>query len=398
MKSRVRGLRAAAVLLAAGLASAACAQMAPSIPAARPGGQGVSSGATFDGSTATGPTTPVPTVSINGAVVPSPTVQVSAEAKAVPADLGIDVFWHTNGDPKAVDSAAAKVLDYVVSLHANSIGLTFPIFVDGPKPTKFYGVDGITPRPADLARVIAAAQARGLRVLLRPLVDEANIMTSPGGWRGSIAPKDVNSFFASYRSLLAPYFALAEQDHVQEFVLGVELNSLTPYTAQWQSVVRSASAVFHGQLSYADNWSDWYSGNSPAGISDIGVDAYPRFQLDDSATMAQLVADWTAWLSHRPHSVVHKTVIQEVGIPAQAGAYPKPNNWGGADTPVVPQIQANWFAASCQSARSLGMRGIYFWMVDSNNDPANAAGYPTGSFIGRGDAAIKACFSTGWTS
>jgi hypothetical protein len=90
-------------------------------------------------------------------------------------------------------------------------------------------------------------------------------------------------------------------------------------------------------------------------------------------------------------------VVQEVGIAAASGAYAHPALWATAGEKVVPAIQINWFAAACQSARALHMAGIYFWDVDSYADPANAAGADAGSIIGRGDQAIKACFSAGWS-
>jgi hypothetical protein len=398
--------RFAALLLAGVAATAGCAEMTPSVPAGgqpnaaqQPAGAAVSSGTPgapgASGGVAPGGSAPAKPGAA-GSTSQKPTAQVSPTAKAVPADLGIDVYWHTNGDPVAVNAAASRVLDYVVSLHANSVGLTFPIFTDGLKPSTVTTVKGITPAPSDLALVIAAAKARGLRVLLRPVIDEGNISPA-GGWRGSIQPKDTANWFAGYRTVLAPYFALAESTHVEQFVVGVELNSLNGDTTQWQRVVSDATKAYHGEISYAANWDAWYIASAPTPIQLVGLDAYPPVQLSDSASVDDLTAAWTTWLRHRSDATLQKTVIQELGIPAEAGSYRHPNNWGGSGATVDPQIQTSWFTAACRSAHSLKMRGIYFWMVDSNADPAHAGGYPTGSFIGRGDAGIKACFTDIWS-
>jgi hypothetical protein len=42
------------------------------------------------------------------------------------------------------------------------------------------------------------------------------------------------------------------------------------------------------------------------------------------------------------------------------------------------------------------MAGIYFYDVNGIDRPSAAANYPPGSFIGRGDQAIKACFASKW--
>ncbi|WP_194904608.1 glycoside hydrolase family 113 [Catenulispora rubra] len=328
--------------------------------------------------------------------IPAPGVRVSSGVQSINADLGVEVYWHTIGDPASVDKQAARILDYVVGLGANAVAVTFPIFTDGAKPTRAYGTPDATPDPTALGRVVAASKARGLRVTVRPLIDEADIISS-GGWRGSLQPADVNSWFASYRALLGPYFTMARAQRADEFVVGTELNSLIDADAQWRGVMADGTAKYGGELTYASNWDSWAHDQVPSAVPDVGVDAYPPLKLPDTASVDQLSAAWTAWLRHRSGATLEKTAIQELGIPAQAGAYTKPNSWGSASAAIKPQIQINWFAAACQSARALHLRGLYFWMVDSNAVPDHAQNDPSGSFIGRGDSAIKSCFAEPWS-
>ncbi|MEY9930243.1 hypothetical protein ABH926_004888 [Catenulispora sp. GP43] len=316
--------------------------------------------------------------------------------KAPEAQLGVDVYWHTPTDPSGAPSAVAPILNYVIGLHANSVALAFPIFTDGARPTRVYTDPASTPDPATLGALVAAAKARGLRVTVRPLIDETNISVTPNQWRGSIAPVDTGAWFASYRSVLDPYLDAAQSVHADEFVLGAELNSLI-HAPQWQDVYTDAAARFHGELSYADNWDTWVAGVAPPAIPVIGVDAYPPVDLPDSATVDQLTAAWTAWLQHRSAATLAETVIQEVGIPAQPGTYKTPYVSGVSGAPIDPTIQRNWFAAACQSARSLGMPGLYYWSVDST-DPLNGHSDSPGSFVGRGDSAIKECFANPWNA
>jgi hypothetical protein len=321
--------------------------------------------------------------------------QVSAAGKATKAQLGIQVYWHEVNDPYAVKGNADRLFDYAVGLGANSVGITFPIFTDGDRPTKVYTKDGVTPTPASLRVVIGEARARGLRVMLRPIIDEKNIKNGAGAWRGSIKPVSVTAWFASYRRTLTPFLAVAQAAHADTFVIGSELDSLVQQSTSWKTLQTAASSVFHGRLAYADNWGRWATGRPGVTGPELGLDAYPQLHLSDSATTAQIAAAWTAWLRKNPANL-SSTVVQEVGIAAAAGAYRNPAAWGSPSDPLAPKIQTRWFAGACHAVRALHMSGIYFWNLDAWADPAKASSYTSTSFIGRGDSAITACFANGW--
>lgn len=354
-----------------------CSRLSPSLPA---------------DPTAQSPTQSSPTAT----ATPTPTVrQVSRAAAATPAQLGVQVYWHDVNDPHAVKVNATRVLDYVVGLGANSVGIAFPIFTDGSRPTKVYTKDRVTPTPASLESVIGEAKARGLRVMVRPLIDEANIKDGAGAWRGSIEPRNISAWFVSYRKTLMPFLAAAQAARADIFVIGAELDSLAGESAHWRTVQTAAAAVFNGRLAYADNWGRWATGRPVVTGVDPGLDAYPELELSDSATVAEISAAWSAWLREHPDRLA-KTVVQEVGISATGGAYRHPAAWGTKNKPLVPQIQKRWFLGACQAVKSLRMSGIYFWSLDAWADFSKAHTYDSGSFIGRGDSAIKTCFAKGW--
>lgn len=395
MTTRSGFATASAIFLASlVLCTTGCAALAPSIPLGTPPGSDAA-GATPNGSASVGsagghrtaPAVPVP-----------PVTKVSAATRDLTQQLGIQLYWHTSGTTAQVDSAAAKVLNYIVSLGANTVSLTFPIYTNGVHPTEVYGVAGSTPSPATLGLVIKAAQARGLRVMLRPLIDETNIIDSAGDWRGSIEPPSTSDWFSSYRQFLTPYLDLAQQDSVNYFDIGVELDSLVFQSSDWADLDTYAAGIYHGEIDYADNWSDWQLAESYAPATHMGVDAYPDVDLPDDASVSELTTAWEDWLEHRSSSVLENTVLQEVGIAAASGSYHHPAAFGEAGSTLVTSIQVNWFTAACDAARSLNMPGIYFWDVDSFAEPSSGATSDAGSFIGRGDQAIKTCFASGWSN
>jgi hypothetical protein len=357
----------------------ACGQLGPSIPGQPTGGAHSS-----------------PQDSVTATAAPTPTgPRVAGAAAATSAQLGVQIYWHEVTDPYAVKANADRLFDYVLGLGANSVGISFPIYTDGRRPTKVYTKDGITPTPASLQSLIDEAKARGLRVMVRPIIDEANIADGTGAWRGSIAPRDMSSWFASYQQTLSPFLAAAQAAHAEAFVIGSELDSLVGQSTQWRALEAAAAAVFSGRLAYADNWGAWATGRPGVPGADPGLDAYPELKLSDAATVAQISAAFSAWLLKRPDQLAD-TVVQEVGIAATPGAYKHPAAWGTTAHTLAPQIQANWFLGACEAIKSMHMSGIYFWNLDAWADPAKAATYDSGSFIGRGDSAIKTCFAKGW--
>ena len=307
---------------------------------------------------------------------------------------GIQLYWHTSGTKAQMEQDAARSLNYIVSLGANSVGITFPIFTDGVEPSHVYA-GAATPSTESLSVVLAAAKARGLRVMLRPEIDEQNIAAAGNGaWRGTIQPSNTAGWFASYDQLLVGYARLAQRYAVNELVAGTELFSLQTYTSQWErlkSKIRAAG--YEGIISYAINWNNW----SYVPFSSLGLDAYPSINAGDNATVAQLSALLEHWLDQRPHSVRTRLTIQEAGIPALSGMYVHPWLWGTVGGTVNLSVQANWFAAVCQAAKASRVQGLYYWMLDSYANPAQPGpSEENSSWLGRpAEQSIRSCFESG---
>jgi hypothetical protein len=310
---------------------------------------------------------------------------------------GIQVYAHTtSGEP--ADAHLDSILDYVVARGANSVGFTFPLYTDGLRSTNMHpGPE--TPSVAAVEGMVRAARSRGLRVMVRPIIDEANLRTTPGGWRGVLRPTDIAKWFASYTAALVPYLDGAREAGAEEFVLATELTSLQNQGSRWQALRRAAAQHFDGTLSLAFNWDATDSGLLPKGDSRAaaGLDLYFAVNLDDSATVAQLAGALKAALNTKPAPMRAVMSAQEVGIPAVAGAYKQPWDWGDSSgAPIAPEIQARWFTAACQAVKESGLNGIYFWMLDSNEDPRqiSPAGSRPASFVGRpAESSIESCFS-----
>src|SRR5690242_16220112 len=101
-----------------------------------------------------------------------------------------------------------------------------------------------TPTDAGVRAAIEQAQAAGMRVILKPHVDVLD-----GTFRASVHPADPSAWWADYRTMLLHYADLAASEHVDEIIIGTELQSMTTgYTAEWRSLISDIRARFSGRL------------------------------------------------------------------------------------------------------------------------------------------------------
>lgn len=308
--------------------------------------------------------------------------------------FGLQVYTHTaNGRP--ADQFAGPLLDYVVGLGANGVGFTFPLYTDAIDSTVVKpGPE--TPSVDTIAALAEAAHERGLRVTLRPIIDEANLMKDPGEWRGTLRPTNVDKWFSSYAQTLRPYLQAAQASKVEEFVLATELASLQRYTKAWNAFGESAKKSYDGTLSYTFNWDSATKDVFPDHA--LGIDLYYALNLKDEASAADVAAAMSEAIERSPKPMRTRMVAQEVGIPAVKGMFRKPWYWGSNVKPsqLDYTVQTRWFEGACTATIESGLDGIYFWMIDSSQDPEtiDPQDQAAAAFVGRpGEQAIKDCFT-----
>jgi hypothetical protein len=338
-----------------------------------------------------------PQVYINGVRVD----QVPARTSELRSALGIQVYWNSTGTRTKLQNQATRIFNYIVSLGANSTAINFPFYTNGEYPSRVYSDAGETPSPAAVAMVVANAREHGLRVLVRPVLNDDNIKVVSNDWRGSIEPRSVGGWFKSYSSFLRPYLAAAQAGKATSFSIDTELDSLAADKQDWAALQGTAAKLFTGDIVYTENYGLWQRAQTDLPVEDAAVDAYPVLGLTAGATVTQLTSAWVSWLrTHRTESTLQKTVLQEVGIAAVADAYAGPALTPPSGTPLDVPVQQKWFAAACAAAKQTRVAGLYFFDVNSTDNPSDSAAtasYAPGSFIDRSDDVIKACFASGWS-
>lgn len=331
--------------------------------------------------------------------------QVSRTAPPPGVQRGIDTYftYHCQAIGQIKRWATTEV-DQFKALGANSIGLGFPLFTVSMTSNDVFawttckGSTIRTPPAWVLGVVVQIAHAAGLKVFLRPLIDQSNLHD----FRGRLRPTNISLWFAKYFRNLRPYLQVAQRDKVEYFAIQTELDSLADLS-NWASLIAQCRLLYSAgdlEVSYS-----WHTGVKklirPSTI--FGFDAYPKLPFESvAATPTQLLKGWDHLLLHSPSygiPQVSAATISEIGIAAQDGAYGWPAS-GGVLLPGHPfnqQIQANWFTTACAFMNEHKLRGIYFWGPWLARDDGSLPTVPDTRRMSNiqplGQLAIKRCFT-----
>jgi len=169
------------------------------------------------------------------------------------------------------DSASAQSLDDMVQTRANAIQLNVSYFVDTYRSNAIYADPVGTDSLANLGGAIDAAHARGLSVMVKPLVDSKD-----GIWRGQFQPTDTAAFFDSYKTMIVAEAQVAEAHHAELFAIGCETDQLagSAYLADWTDIIAAVRDVYGGKLTYAAEWPDPAAVSFWSQLDYAGIDNY----------------------------------------------------------------------------------------------------------------------------
>ncbi len=307
-----------------------------------------------------------------------PTARLSSKEPGPKTVVGVNLYAKENYSLADTRAWGARDLRYIArTLKLKAVSIAFDYNVTGRYSDTVTASPTRTPTMADLAALTSIARSYGLRVEYRVLFAVGNSDS-----RGqSIQPRSLRAWLGSLLTAETPALKLAQANHVSEFIVGTEMASVDQ-SPLWGGFFAGASRLFHGILSYSQ-WGGKSTGSGLGGFFSpkrvllperyFGVSAYPPVNLPATASVARLTDAWLAFLRQAPESVLYRTAIDEMGIPAAAGAYRAPYQWDGLGDPKPDlAVQANWYRAACQAAVLVHVRALYFWSAALSSDPASA--------------------------
>jgi hypothetical protein len=348
---------------------------------------------------------------------------------------GFNYVADVDGSYADANSLAAMIS----STNANAVALTDDYGID-PATSTIYadysanGTTGNTETIANLTATIKAAEADGLSVMVRPLVDFTTDATPAmlkssdgtqyvnGDWRAYYVPTNVTAFFNSYDTMMVAQAEAAQAGGAQMLDIGTELDQLagSAYLSEWTKIINDVRAVFSGKLVYSaisdDDLSPWQygGGQPPAGTGDIttqisfwsqldyvGIDEYAAISdannggANPDPTEAQLVAGWentptdpTTYAMTGGLSLIqyYENVAATIGKPLlftelgyesapDAASQPAYTSSGTYD----PTLQANLYQAFLTAWKADGntsLQGVYLWNWEPNPATVGAGSGP----------------------
>jgi len=265
------------------------------------------------------------------------------------------------------------------------------------------GIDS-TAQFSDMAGAIAAAEARGLNVMLKPQVGDFH----PDGsfanlWDPTMTIANPSTFFASYKAYILQWAQLAQQYHVPILSLGNEMldASQPKYTSFWVDIINSVRQVYTGALTFSAVLPlqiNFDPGNEVKQIQFwnlldyVGMDVYPSLTNHADPSVAEMDAAWqhnvvngeaqsyVQSISQMATSLGKPVLFTETGVASFPGAN---DRWDNHDNLIGQPTthrdyaeQQNWWQSFFDTwavNKPSWLAGLFIW----NNDPTTTiAGTP----------------------
>jgi glycosyl hydrolase family 113 len=305
--------------------------------------------------------------------------------------VGVNLYAVHNYSAAQTVADGTRTLAYIKDdLHASAVDIVWNMYAPNDSSDSVVTKKTETLPASDIGILTRIAQQDGLSVEYRPMMF---VETTGNSWEGLIKPVEPGAWFNSYYEANLLYLQMAQKYHINEYVIGSEMNGLSP-DPQWPVFLAKAAEVFTGQISFTANDNVYFPQGTQLPPTQLtGVDMYEKLRLLPSASLSEVVAAYEKFFAGVPASLLERTAIQETGIQARAGAYGDPPNLERPGE-LDETVQYNWFMAGCETVKRFHLRGIFFWKVDLADHPVDHPASSLSTFEGKtGAMAISKCAS-----
>ena len=253
-------------------------------------------------------------------------------------------------------AAAGRSMDLMVErLGVTWTAITFGALQDTAQSTQIHFRDEPTVTDDEVRWAIRAAKDRGLKVVLKPVVNVAD-----GTWRAHINFFDVDvppepkwsQWFASYTEFVVHHARIAADEGVEMLCIGCEMVQSDRRADEWRALVAAVREVYDGLVTYnCDKYQEdhvtWWDAVDV--ISSSGY--YPA-------------GDWENQLDRIEPVVAafgKPFFFMEAGCPSRVGSPDLPNDWNLAGE-ASQQAQVEWYDAAFTACASRPwVRGFMLW-------------------------------------
>ena len=227
-----------------------------------------------------------------------------------------------------------------------------------------------TPSDADLAAILDNAYARGMSVFVLPIIELDHNAT--GQWRGTLRPRDIDTWWTSYERFIVNYAIIAAAHHASSFAVGSELGFSEEWRDRWRHLINRVRRTFPGTLTYSANWDHYQHVTFWSDLDAIGVTGYAPIATTNHDSEAAMTAVWHAASASLLAFAASQHLplwLTEVGYPSRDGSSMTPGDYTrGTDIDLEEQRRA--FAAFFAAWRDTppGASFIWEWSGDGGID------------------------------
>jgi hypothetical protein len=251
--------------------------------------------------------------------------------------------------------SALPMLEQLQRYGVTAIALVPYGFTPGTEPAILF--PGGLERSEDIEALTALAHQRGMKVLLKPQ------LWTRGGFPGAIEfsdPRDRKRWFGEYRKFSEYYAELAARSHVDLYSVGVELAKMTPYEAEWRSIIARVREIYKGPLVYsATQGPEFETIRFWDALDYIGLNEY--YPLPDDLSTAELIRTVETVQKRYQRPVI----FTEAGFASLDSPHRAP--WDETPRQLSPDQQARCYEAVLKAFYAKPwFQGVYWWKVGAD--------------------------------
>jgi hypothetical protein len=281
-----------------------------------------------------------------------------------------------------VSFSYGALLAEIVALGATHVALVVPLYQTDGASTELALDTRLSPTLDTVADTARLARRDGLDVMIFPIVR----LWAPraGEWRGTLAPKDRDAWFASYAERLGDLAAVAAMTGAKRLVIGSELSTLDGDADldRWRGVIERVRGVFPGKLVYSANWDHYRQAALLDLVDEAGISGYFGLRApggpDDDATVEagwrRVRGELEAWRAGRDQPFI----FTELGYRSRAGATATPWDEAPGGKPDLDEQRRGFAAFRRAWTGAAALDGVYVWNWYGYGGPGTLGYTPRG--------------------
>lgn len=277
-----------------------------------------------------------------------------------------------------ISKQAEASLDRLLSLGSNSITIVPYSYMRNPRKPSALPIpeNAGSENDASVIHTIHHAQAKGLKVLLKP-----QVWVGRNSWPGDIAmesEKEWSQFFDNYYRWIRHYALMAAMYEVEALCLGVEFSKATlQHPEEWRKIITEIRKIYKGPITYSANWGEEFEQLAFWDAVDyIGISCYYPLTKNESPSNKELIKGFEKNLS-KLAKIAKKhdkpVLLTEIGFRSISAPWLQPHDYPGEqDASEQGQDRCYKIVFGCLQNKSW-CNGMFWWKWPTTFDRSNAS-------------------------